>query len=138
MNSDTVLIVSANETQITPPVLTDLNGRTHEVNFTFKSNQVYQSCSLIFKNRVYFFQHKHVSVIENCELRKKGSLKFDFNGSHACTSTLNTIFLCFYVNNLKICRTDNDPIGPFDTIVNSNYEHGLIQIAASASKLLLV
>ena len=118
--------------------ITDLNGRADRIDFSYGENtELEDSCSIVFNGQAYVYggweQKRQISTIDGCQLKRIASLDFDFKEG-ACTSTSNTIYLCFENGNGKACRTANNPTGPFGAIADSTFEHSYIQIAASSSE----
>ena len=122
-------------------VITNIYGREdRSFGFVFEpETQVSYSCSLTFNGRAYIYgsresDQKQISVLEKCSLKRIGTLPFSFVYG-ACTSTHDSIYLCFQDHtDKKSCRKGTDPMGPFDTIQKSSYDHGDIRLAASGSK----
>ena len=105
------------------------------------------SCSLTFKNRFYIFggssdhgQERQVSIIQETQLKRIASLRFDFDFG-ACTNVDNQrIYLCFHSpydpNEIdeKTCRFATDPKKEFTLIDMTKYRHATTRIASSKCK----
>ena len=120
------------------PVITDM-GRSikyggNDFHFEMGSDtQVFYSCSITFKGKFYVFggvnEKKQISVIDDCMLKRVGSLPFEFDLG-ACTNVNDfEFYLCFDYNNIKTCRKSSDPFGPFTTIADSTGTHKATRIA---------
>ena len=111
-------------------------------NFEFgKDTEVYQSCSLQWKNQYYVFggqkQDKQVSMIVDNRLKLKGTLDFNFKEGACTVLNQHIIVLCFgglskFVR--KVCRQSKNPIGSFTKMPDSNHNHRAIRIASFDGK----
>ena len=127
------------------PQLQTLQDATIETSFFLmgENTQVYYSCSITWRNKHFVFggynEKKQISQLIGCELKRVGSLAFDhFFG--ACTTVGdNLIYLCFnYASgDYKKCRMATSPIGQFEEINASTYNHHYVRIAASDCKLMI-
>ena len=70
-----------------------------------------------------------------CEFKRIGSLDFDHDDG-ACTNVNDLeVHLCFESNNNRQCRSAFEPLGSFNNVALSTYDHQSIRIAASQSEL---
>ena len=109
------------------------------VTMTFDSGtEVYQSCSVTFRNRFYVFgghnRKRRISEVTQCELKRIG--KLDFSHEFGACSNVNDreIYLCFDLNDDKQCRSGVGPLEKFTEIAPSTYRHQGSRTAASPSK----
>ena len=117
------------------------HGGHVKMDFNIPGNvEIYQSCSLVFQDKMYVFggNQKHRQIAEvslKCGIDRLGDLPFDFvNG--ACTVIKDDeIMLCFDFKELdqgRVCRIDKSPTGSLDKInKDSNFTHYRARIAAN-------
>ena len=92
-------------------------------------------------NELFIFgglrEERQISKLTGCSLERVGSLSFDhFYGTCAAVND-NEIYLCFNLNiwgDFKKFRKANDPMGVFEEINPTNYEHVFGRIGASSGK----
>ena len=128
-------------------MITDLDGRIGSRDFWFKlepDTEAYSSCSLKFQGKFYIFgdynnDHRQISVIDNCALRRIGSLPFTFRGG-ACATVDSTLYLCFErETDHQTCHTATDVLGPYEDMPQKSiYGHSHIRIAASDTDIVAV
>ena len=116
-------------------------GGYQKVDFEFgKETEVFQSCSLQWQNRYYVFggfhKQRQVSLVSGNRLERKGSLDFDFKFGGCTVLNQITIVLCFsdVMGQFDVCRQSNNPLGSFNKLPNSNYEHFGTTIASFDGK----
>ena len=66
------------------PLIIDGKGRSKKIGFKFGSGtQVDYSCSLVWRGKMYVFggweHRRQISVVDQCQLKRKGELPFDMN-----------------------------------------------------------
>ena len=71
-----------------------------------------------------------ISKLTGCGFTRIGNLNFNFPYG-GCFSTPNEIVLCFSSLETDQCRRGTDPLGEFETISNSVYQHSYIRLSAS-------
>ena len=121
-------------------VLVNMAGGFTKLAFSFPSDtDVYNSCSLVFNNKMFVFGgwsvKRQISQVSSCGLVRIGSLDFDFyNG--ACTIFHSQILLCFdwSQNEGHVCRLAKSPTGLFSKVRSSYYHHYSTKIASNGSK----
>ena len=74
-----------------------------------------------------------ISKLTGCGFTRIGNLNFNFPYG-GCFSTPNEIVLCFSSLETDQCRRGTDPLGEFETISNSVYQHSYIRLSASEGK----
>ena len=122
------------------PLLVDAEGRRYpKIVMSFgNGTEVSYSCSVTFRNRFYVFggenQSRQISKVTKCELKRIGSLDFDYAEGACSTVDDREIYLCFYHNGNKQCQSAVDPHGNFTKIAKSIFLHRFAKIAASPSK----
>ena len=108
-----------------------------------QDTEVYQSCSLQWKNHYYVFGgnlgksggQRHVSMLNGNRLGRKGTLIFDF--SYGACTVLNqlNIVLCFGKHGeYNVCRESNNPLGLFTKLPKSAKYHRQTRIASFDGK----
>jgi len=143
---DSVLILNT-RTPYNTPMITDLNGRIGSRDFWFKlepDTHAYSSCSVKFQGQFYIFgdyesDHRQISVIDKCALRRIGSLPFPFRGG-SCTTVDATLYLCFErETDHRTCHIATDALGPFtDMPQKSIYGHSVIKIVSSDTDIVAI
>ena len=114
-------------------------------NFTYDDEtEVDGSCSVIWQNENYVFggynKRRQIAKLDGCRLRHIGELAFD-HAYAGCANVKNEqILLCFNLcwdssSDGDKCRSSTSPIGVFEDVPRSNYQHLWTKIAASDSKL---
>ena len=84
--------------------------------------------------------YKQISVVDNCKLKRNGTLPFNSN-SGACAQRDNAeIFICFAddADDTKAHKTCHRADGPFETfskLPKSKYRHRGTRIAVTSGKL---
>ena len=125
------------------PLLTNVDG-LNDANFHFMfgaGTSVEGSCHLVWKNKLYVFggidsYKRQVSRLDNCTLTKIGSLNFNFvNG--ACTNYHDRrVYLCFDIEQQKLCRFAESPEATFAESSSSHETHAYTRIASSQSEVI--
>ena len=115
-------------------------GGYHRLSFQFGlSTEVYNSCSLQWKNHYYVFggrnEKRQVSMVNGNRLERKGTLDFDFETGGCAVLNQRTFVLCFGEPfNRDVCRQSNNPLGSFTKLPNSNFDHWRTRIASFDGK----
>ena len=114
-------------------------GGSDKLNFEFGNDtEVYNSCSLQWKNHNYVFggddERRQVSMVNGNRLERKATLDFYFDEGGCTVLNQRTIVLCFDFYETKVCRQSNNPLGSFTKLQNSNYEHESTRIASFDGK----
>ena len=141
----TVLVLNTKEPH-NSPFLVDSKGRS-DSNFYFlygEATSAWESCSLLHKNKYYVFggrgdQMRQISVLQGCELKRIGSLQFDFHKGSCATVADSIMYLCFSqsdVTEYTQCRYTFDISGNFTKSHDSIYRHRWARIAASECKFI--
>ena len=106
--------------------------------------EVVGSCGIVFEGKFYIYggktEKKQVSVVKFCELERVPYVELAHDLERgACTVGNGQIYLCFNAygrEKQKTCYTADKPESDFAAnITESKYEHRLIRIASSESKL---
>ena len=139
-----ILLTYSQYNENTPPVITDTLGTVKYggVDFEFETEsetEVHNSCSVTFKGKSYVFggtsMKTQISQINNCQLKRVGSLSFEFSFG-ACTNVNDSeLYLCFDQSNTQTCRKSSNQFGPFTTISDSISTHYKTRIANDGGKL---
>ena len=140
-NADVLILNTYNINNV--PVVTNAAGLDdRNICFEFGDDtEVLYSCGLTFRNNYFVFGggsfETQISQIIDCQLKRIGTLAFDHRQGGCANVRNNLIYLCFNDNSSdrKKCRVANSPTDQFEQIADSTYEHRLIRIAASDSKL---
>ena len=121
------------------PIITNADGR-EDTNFDFvfgQGTEVRYSCSMTWNNEFYIFggysNTRQISKLIGCQLTRIGELEFDHQYG-ACSNVADAkLYLCFNYksSDSRICRVATSPMGVFQVIIQSLYEHGRTRIAAS-------
>ena len=106
--------------------------------------EVVGSCGIVFEGKFYIYggktEKKQISVVKYCELERVPYVELAHDLERgACTVGNGQIYLCFNADGRqkqKTCYTADKPDSDFAAnITESKYEHRLIRIASSESKL---
>lgn len=81
---------------------------------------------------------RQISRVEGCNLKRLGSLAFDFYYGTCTTFDSDQLFLCFPETDKKGCRKGNDPQGKFSRLTPSRYDHFYTRIALTNGNLKLL
>ena len=139
-----ILILSThNATSV--PIITNAFGR-EDRNFYFMLEddiEINHSCPITWRNEFYLFGGwdltKQILKVDQCTVKKIGSLPFNHMFASCANVNDKAINLCFNAYNAegdyKKCRFSSSPTGAFNEIPDSNDQHRGIQIAASDSKI---
>ena len=143
----TWILVSNTKEPCNVPMIIDGKGRSKETAFAYgPETQAYSSCSIIWNGQMFLFggypNYRTISVVDGCQLRKKGELSFKMN-SGTCAQRDNVeIFICFEVWNdkstWKNCHHSTGPLEAFSKLPSSTYEHRETNIAVNSGKLCLL
>ena len=135
-----VLILSTNN-DATVPIITNAAGDVdRDFYFSIDNDaEVSRSCSIVWNNQLYIFGGKsmktQISKVSNCRLERVGELAFN-HAFGACTNVADDrIYLCFDEKNAKKCRVGSTPLGQFNEINPSHYDHRATRIATDDSEL---
>ena len=122
------------------------DGGHVKMDFYFPGNiEVHQSCSVVFKNKMFIFggkkeQRQISEVSSNCGIDRIGDLSFDFVRGACTVINEDEIMLCFDLKQPdqgRVCRIDKNPTGSLDKISQeSNHYHYRSKIAANKGKQL--
>ena len=120
------------------------DGGHVEMDFYFPSNiEVQQSCSVVFKNKMFIFggteKHRQISEVSSkCGIDRIGDLPFDFVRGACTVIKEDEIMLCFDLKQPdqgRVCRIDKNPTGSLDKInKESNFTHYRAKVAAIDGK----
>ena len=141
----TVLVLHTQETDV---LLMDAEGRHDNIPLSFGTNTtVFWSCSVTYRNRFYVFggnialeQHRQISEVTQCELRRIGTLDFGHRLGACSNVDDRKIYLCFsyeFEADRRQCRSAVDPLQKFTEIAPSTYNH-TSATAASSSKFEII
>ena len=119
------------------PIITNADGR-QDIDFDFvfgEGTEVKYSCSMTWKNELYIVggqsKERQISKLVGCELTLIGQLRFDhYNGGCANVAD-EKLYLCFDFESADKCRVATSPMGVFEEINESSYDHRYTRIAAS-------
>ena len=126
------------------PVLIDVHGRT-DYGFDFDMpSTVHGGCSLMHKNKQYYYggwsgdAKKQILELKFCTLKQIGSLDWKMEEC-ACTAVSAVkFFLCFDKSsskNYKRCYFTTDPmVRSYTEAQESNFNHNACQISSSSGK----
>ena len=128
------------------PIVIDPFGRrkSKEIGFTYGSGtQARGSCSLIWHGKMFLFggfpNGRQISVVDGCQLVKKGNLSFLMNGG-ACATRENEIFICFEnwddKSTWRNCHRSSGPLETFSKLAHSTHNHRQTRIAVTTGKQL--
>ena len=122
-------------------VITDGNGKEEypadDFFFMFGNNtEVYRSCSVTWHGELFIFggvnDQKQISKLNGCKLERVGNLSFEHYQGACATVNDREIYLCFDWNSTTKCRKANEPMGIFEEIKPSDYDHKRTRIGASS------
>lgn len=147
-----VLMLNTRHAPVNPPaIITDLNGKfdTSHSLYIKEDSVVTHSCGITFQGDFYVYggyvpnsgdqsTTYQISKIENCVLKRVGTLPFNQNFA-GCTTTRGQIFICFgHSTDYKTCHKSTNPEkGPWEPTRQSLFQHNAIRIASSDCKLKL-
>ena len=123
------------------PIITNAAGDVNSgINFSIDDDaEVYQSCSITWNNQFYVFggvnKLTQISKVTNCRLEIVGELAFEYPLGACVNVADELIYLCFDHYNGKKCRLGASPIGKFNEITSSHYEHKSNRIATNNGEL---
>ena len=122
-----------------------LNGfmASKQPDFTFgPGTQAYEACSITWKNQMYLFggntEVHQISRVENCQLSLVGQLSFRMRKG-ACTNLANEmVYICFpevfRASSGKKCYKASQPLGVFESVVDSTYSHKSTRVGNDGGK----
>ena len=135
------ILVLNNKKPSNVPMIIDGKGRSKEIGFAYgPETQARQSCSIIWHGQMFLFggypNKRQISVVDGCQLTKKGELPFKMNVG-ACAQRDNAeIFICFEVwddeSTWKNCRRSTGPLESFSKLPSSTYKHRSTRIAVNS------
>ena len=123
-----------------PAMLINPNGGHEQLScFTHESNsEASVSCSLTWNNEMYIFggerNKRQISKLARYNLQVIGSLPFDFLLGGCTNMAGRKLFLCFDSNDDKRCHWSTDPLGSFNDVPLTSYNHQDIRISSSDCK----
>ena len=81
-----------------------------------------------------------VAKVDQCQLKMVSHLAFDFAyGTCVSTTDKESIYLCFDLNNDKLCRhSSTGPSGVFQKLKTSSFKHQATRIATNEKVILAV
>ena len=126
------------------PLLIDGKGRSKEIGFN-SGTKVDRSCSIVWRGKMFVFGgHKYnrqISVVDQCQLTKKGVLSFKMNKGACAQRDNREVFICFEhsfdSSTWKHCYRSNSPLEAFSEMPSSTYDHRMTRIAVTSGKLAL-
>ena len=132
-------ILALNTYKGQPAYLITLRGDYKKLEFEYGYNtEVYFSCLLQWKNEYYLFgglnEERQVSMVNANRLERKGSLDFSYRAGGCTVLSRQTIVLCFDWDAKNVCRKSNSPLGSFNKLPNTNYNHYWTTIASVNGK----
>ena len=110
--------------------------------FSFDGQEVFASCGVVHENIYYIYGGderdgliRKVLKLDNCGLTNLEPLSFNHHRG-ACGSSNETIFLCFSSEtwgptDYKQCRRATSPLGSWNEMKPSTYDHRYTALAAS-------
>ena len=112
-----------------------------EFNFSINNDtEVFHSCSITWYNELYVYggdsKKTQISKVTDCRLEQVGELEFEHKQGDCVNVADEQIYLCFDQNNgWKKCRVRTAPLGQFNEITSSHYDHRATRIATDDSEL---
>ena len=125
------------------PLLIDGKGQSKEIEFNFASEtEVSGSCSIVWLGKMFVFggysYQRQISVVDGCELKKKGELTFDMYLGACAQRDNQEVYICFelesYLSQTKNCRRSIGPLEAFTKLPSSTYDHRSTRIAVTSGK----
>ena len=125
------------------PIIIDGMGQSKTVEFAYGlETQANQACSITWHGKLFFFgghpNPYQISVVDGCQLTKKGKLPFKMNAGACAQRDNNEIFICFedYYDRStwKNCRRSNGPLEAFSELPTSTYDHRSTRVAVTSGK----
>ena len=122
-------------------MIIDGTGRSKEIEFSFGAGtQVLNSCSIVWRGQMFVFggldYRRQISVVEHCQLTKKGRLPFDMRLGACAQRDDVEVFICFEnyddESTFKNCRLSAGPLEAFSNLPSSTYDHGSARIAVTS------
>ena len=108
---------------------------------------MYGSCGFLGDDQKFyilggFTQRRQISVVDGCTVSRVGTLPFNLQFGSCAKIGSNTYVACFDSSSprslAKSCYKTNDPLGEWETLPASQYQHRGIQIAATNNEILAV
>lgn len=101
--------------------------------------EVYNSCSITWHNELYVYggniKKTQISKVNACRLEPVGELTFEHNYGDCVNVANEWIYLCFDYDNANKCRVGSTPLGQFNEITPSHYDHRATKIATNNGEL---
>ena len=138
-----ILVISLYEDYNTPLII-DGHGQSKEIGLSYESN-TYASCSIVWRGQMVVFGgenfERQISVLDGCQLTKKGELPFDLYTGACAQRDDAEIFLCFTDisddSTYKNCHLSNSPFENFSKLPSSTYDHGLTRVAVTSGNAII-
>ena len=119
------------------PLMTNAAGDV-DLDFHFSIDddcEVRQSCSITWGNEIYVFGgtrvRTQISKVTDCHLERVGTLAFEHRYGDCVNVADYLIYLCFDYWTTQKCRVGSSPIGQFNAITSSHYDHQNTRIATN-------
>ena len=125
------------------PLIIDGKGQSKEIEFSFgPGTQVESSCSVVWHGKMFVFggsrYKRQISVVDQCQLTKKGELPFDMYFGACAQRDNQEVFICFEkvgdLSTYKNCHRSNGPLEPFTKLPSSSYNHRDARIAVTSGQ----
>ena len=125
------------------PLILDGKGQSKEIDFSFESGtEVLYSCSIVWRGEMFVFggynYKRQVSVVDQCQLTKKGDLPFDMTYGACAQRDNQEVFICFenYFDSStnRNCHRSNGPLEAFSSMPSSINDHRQTRIAVTSGK----
>ena len=121
----------------------DSNGRLERldcISYDDKT-EAYHSCSLVLNNHLYIFggenQKRQILKLNQFRIQRVGSLPFDLQHG-ACTNMGGRkFFLCFDQYDPQRCYWSINPLGNFQNVTLTSFNHSQIKISSSECEFFL-
>ena len=132
-----ILVLSSPYKGLNRALILDGKGKSRNIKFNFEGNtSARPSCSVVWQGMMFMyggpFHNKQISVVEECKLKRVGTLEFRMDTGGCAQRNNAEIFICFNHNEYKTCRRSVDPLGSFTKLPESTYGHGEIRIAVTS------
>lgn len=109
--------------------------------FDLNGQNVFKSCGVTHENNIFIYggdkwsnTERQVLQLINCTLSLVGNITFGHNWG-ACDSSNGLIVLCFDNEHTKQCRQATKPLGPWNDMTPSTYDHHVTMIDMSPGSL---
>ena len=144
--SSSVLVLNQYLQTNQPKLIT--NSGVETPNMTFEANtEVYGSCGFLGQDQRFyilggFTQRQQISVVDGCKVSRVGTLPFTLQFGSCAKIGSSTFVACFDSSSskslAKTCYKTSDPLGEWEVLPSSQYQHRGIQIAATNNEILAV